>query len=162
MEDRRGRDRPAREGVEKENSMDGQEFDEKGRPVESPICRACYGTGIIDTQSVLRPSVSCICVNGKEGVSMSHHHDVCDVCGFVTCRCESKEKEDLVSYPKHYTFGKYEVIDVIDDWRLGFYEGQVIKYVARAKHKKNELQDLKKAQWYLNRRIEQMQKEEKK
>jgi len=67
-------------------------------------------------------------------------------------------KEDMVNSPKHYTFGKIEVITVIDDWQLGFYEGQVIKYVGRAKHKGNELQDLKKAQWYLNRLIEQKEK----
>jgi hypothetical protein len=48
-------------------------------------------------------------------------------------------KKDLVNHPPHYTFGKFEVIDVIDDWQLGFYEGQVVKYVARAKHKRNEL-----------------------
>ena len=66
---------------------------------------------------------------------------------------KKKQKEDMVNSPKHYTFGKYEVIDIIDDWQLEFYEGQVIKYVARAKHKGNELQDLKKAQFYLNRLI---------
>lgn len=60
---------------------------------------------------------------------------------------------DMVNHPPHYTFGKIEVIDAIDDWRLGFYEGQVVKYVARAKYKGAELQDLKKAQWYLNRLI---------
>lgn len=69
------------------------------------------------------------------------------------------KKEDMVNHPKHYTFGTIEVITVIDDWKLGFYEGQVIKYVGRAKHKGNELEDLKKAQWYLNRKIEQLQKE---
>lgn len=60
---------------------------------------------------------------------------------------------DSVNHPAHYTQGKYEVIDVIDDWKLGFYEGQVIKYVARAKHKGEELEDLEKAQFYLNRYI---------
>jgi len=60
---------------------------------------------------------------------------------------------DQVNHPAHYTQGKIEVIEAIDDWNLGFYEGQVIKYVARAKHKSNELEDLKKAQWYLNRLI---------
>ncbi len=61
---------------------------------------------------------------------------------------------DPVNHPSHYTFGKIEVIEVIDDWRLGFYEGQVVKYIGRAKHKGSELEDLKKAQWYLNRLIE--------
>lgn len=70
---------------------------------------------------------------------------------------KKKQKEDMVNSPKHYTFGKYEVIDIIDDWQLEFYEGQVIKYVARAKHKGNELQDLKKAQFYLNRLIKKME-----
>jgi Protein of unknwon function (DUF3310). len=58
-----------------------------------------------------------------------------------------------VNHPSYYNLGKIEVIDFIDDQKLGFYEAQVIKYITRAKHKGNELQDLKKAQWYLNRYI---------
>jgi Protein of unknwon function (DUF3310) len=64
---------------------------------------------------------------------------------------------DVVNHPPHYTFGSIEVIDVIDDWSLDFYEAQVVKYVARAKHKGNQLQDLKKAQ-YLNRLITNIEK----
>lgn len=62
---------------------------------------------------------------------------------------------DEVDHPEHYTKGKIEVIDAIeglgltDDWYLG----NVIKYIARARHKGSELTDLKKAQWYLNRKI---------
>lgn len=63
------------------------------------------------------------------------------------------DKHESVNHPSHYNFGSIEVIDAIDDWHLGFYEGQVVKYVARAKHKHNELEDLKKARWYLDRRI---------
>jgi hypothetical protein len=59
-----------------------------------------------------------------------------------------------VDHPSHYNAGKIEVIEAIDDWQLGFYEGNVVKYVARAKHKGSELEDLKKAAWYLNRLIE--------
>jgi len=77
----------------------------------------------------------------------------------ISDELSKKQKEDMVNHPKHYTFGKIEVITVIDDWQLGFYEGQVIKYVGRAKHKGNELEDLKKSQWYLNRLIEQLEKE---
>lgn len=63
--------------------------------------------------------------------------------------------EDKVNHPKHYTFGKLEVIDVLEDWGLDkdFCLGNTIKYIARARHKGNELEDLKKAQWYLNRKI---------
>tara|TARA_Y100001970_G_scaffold91895_2_gene116031 strand:+ start:3291 stop:3560 length:270 start_codon:yes stop_codon:yes gene_type:complete len=59
----------------------------------------------------------------------------------------------LVEHPGHYNMGKIEVIDAIDDWELGFYEGNIIKYIARSKHKGNRAQDLQKARWYLDRLI---------
>jgi hypothetical protein len=65
-----------------------------------------------------------------------------------------------VDHPSHYTFGTIEVIQVIEDWKLDFHEGNVVKYVARSKHKGNRLEDLKKAQWYLNRLIDNLQKED--
>jgi Protein of unknwon function (DUF3310) len=65
--------------------------------------------------------------------------------------------DDMINHPPHYTFGKIEAIDAIEDWQLGFHEGNVVKYVARAKYKGTELDDLKKAAWYLNRRIEKME-----
>ena len=58
-----------------------------------------------------------------------------------------------VDHPPHYNVGKFEVIDVIEDWRLGFNLGNVVKYVARAEHKGNELEDLEKAAWYIQREI---------
>jgi hypothetical protein len=61
---------------------------------------------------------------------------------------------DAVSHPPHYNAGKIEVIDAIEDWELGFHLGNAVKYIARAKHKGTELQDLRKAAWYLNRFIE--------
>lgn len=60
---------------------------------------------------------------------------------------------DPVQKPKHYNFGQYEVIRVIEDWKLGYHLGNVVKYVARAPYKGEELQDLKKAVWYLQRKI---------
>ena len=65
---------------------------------------------------------------------------------------------DVVNHPSHYTFGTIEVIDVIEDWQLEFHVGNVIKYIARSKYKGRELEDLKKAQWYLNRKIVQLEK----
>lgn len=64
---------------------------------------------------------------------------------------------DPVNKPAHYNFGKYEVIDVIDDWKLGYHLGNVVKYVARAPYKGEEIQDLKKAIWYLQRKIDLLQ-----
>lgn len=69
------------------------------------------------------------------------------------------EKGDMVNHPKHYNVGKYEVIDVIEDWKLNFHIGNAVKYLARAGHKGDEIEDLKKAIWYINRRIENIKKE---
>jgi len=63
---------------------------------------------------------------------------------------------DAVNHPKHYNFGTIEVIDVIEDWGLGFQLGNAIKYIARAPHKGTELQDLEKAAWYLQRQISRL------
>ena len=58
-----------------------------------------------------------------------------------------------VDHPKHYNVGHIEVIDFIEDQDLNFNEGNVIKYLCRAKHKGKRLEDLEKALWYLNRII---------
>lgn len=63
-------------------------------------------------------------------------------------------KGDIVNSPKHYTQGKYEVIDVIEDWDLNFRLANAVKYIARHKHKGKPLEDLKKAAWYLQREID--------
>ena len=65
---------------------------------------------------------------------------------------------DNVNHPAHYNTGKIEVIDAIEDWQLGFHAGNIIKYVARAKHK-NGVEDLRKAAWYLNRLIDLEEKQ---
>ena len=62
---------------------------------------------------------------------------------------------DPVNHPSHYTDGKIEVIDFIEDKKLGFHLGNAVKYIARAgkKDPNKEVEDLKKAIWYINRRI---------
>jgi len=69
--------------------------------------------------------------------------------------------DDPVSHPSHYTSGKYEVIDVIFDWKLPYPLNTVVKYIARAGKKggpEKELEDLRKAQFYLNYYIAQLEK----
>lgn len=61
-----------------------------------------------------------------------------------------------MNHPKHYNVGKIEAIEVIEDWDLGFCLGNVVKYVSRAGHKGSELEDLRKANWYLLREIERV------
>ena len=58
---------------------------------------------------------------------------------------------------EHYKQHSIEAIDVIHDWDLGFELGNVIKYIARHKHKGSELSDLEKAQWYLQTYIKRLQ-----
>lgn len=69
---------------------------------------------------------------------------------------------DSVNHPSHYTDGKIEVMDFIEDKQLNFARGNVIKYVSRAgkKDPNKELEDLNKAMWYLKREIERLEKEE--
>ena len=62
-------------------------------------------------------------------------------------------KHDAVNHPSHYTRGKIEVIDFIEDQQLPYHLGNVIKYIARAGYKGDKLEDLKKARWYLDRYI---------
>lgn len=63
----------------------------------------------------------------------------------------AKKREEKVNHPNHYNTGKYEVIDVIEGWNLGFNLGNAIKYIGRCEHKSNKVEDLKKAVWYIER-----------
>lgn len=72
------------------------------------------------------------------------------------------EKEKLVNtdnvnvnHPNHYNSGKYEVIDVVEDWKMGFNLGNAIKYISRAGKKNPEkyVEDLEKALFYISREI---------
>jgi len=64
-----------------------------------------------------------------------------------------KHVDDKVNHPSHYTQGMIEVLDAIQDWKMNYIEGNIIKYVARYKFK-NGKEDLEKAQFYLNKLIE--------
>jgi len=68
---------------------------------------------------------------------------------------------DPINHPTHYTSGKIEVIDFIDDKGLGFCLGNAVKYIGRAgkKDPAKTIEDLQKAVWYINRHIENLQKE---
>ena len=69
-------------------------------------------------------------------------------------------KEDVINHPSHYTRGKIEVIDFIEDQQLPYHLGNVIKYIARAGYKGDKLEDLKKARWYLDRYINEVMQHE--
>lgn len=74
--------------------------------------------------------------------------------------------DDAVNHPQHYTQSGIECIDAIDSVTSGYerpghgyYAGQVLKYIWRAPFKGHYLQDLEKAQWYLNRLVKKVQDE---
>jgi hypothetical protein len=70
--------------------------------------------------------------------------------------------DNQVNNPRHYGGGDnpYEAIKVIEAWELDFHLGNVVKYISRAgkKDPDKELQDLQKAKWYLERKINQLNK----
>lgn len=103
----------------------------------------------------------------------------CSICGvkedperrLSTPMCSARAHEwvevqagakEAVRHPPHYGGGDnpYEVIKVIDAWGLDFCLGNTAKYIARAGKKTSdlELQDLKKAKWYLDHKIEMLEK----
>jgi peptidoglycan hydrolase CwlO-like protein len=67
-------------------------------------------------------------------------------------------KDDAVNHPSHYTDGNIEVINFIEDKKLDFHLGNAVKYISRAgkKDPTKELEDLQKAQWYLQRKIDSL------
>ena len=72
------------------------------------------------------------------------------------------ENKEMVKNPDHYggASNPYEAIKVIEHWNLDFHLGNTVKYISRAGKKESdkELQDLKKALWYLQHHIEQLEK----
>lgn len=72
----------------------------------------------------------------------------------------NEDNNDAVNHPSHYTSGKFETIDILKDKLSpeefkGFCKGNVLKYVIRSDHKhETPIEDLEKAQWYLNTLIE--------
>lgn len=65
--------------------------------------------------------------------------------------------QDNVNSPRHYFGEKYQCIDIIEDFKLDFCLGNAVKYVLRAGRKSESMEeDLKKAIWYLNRKLESL------
>lgn len=65
-------------------------------------------------------------------------------------------KTAAISHPSHYTHGKFECWDVVDDWGLDYYLGNVLKYICRAGRKGDAKVDLMKAREYLDRKISKL------
>ena len=95
------------------------------------------------------------CPSFKDGVTVG-----CKDCNAVNCPNYKRfDREDPVNRPAHYTDGKIEVIEYIEDKKLGFCLGNAIKYISRAgkKNPDKEVEALKKAIWYIDRRIKEIE-----
>lgn len=70
-------------------------------------------------------------------------------------------QNEMVNHPNHYggENNQYEAIKVIEAWDLDFHLGNTVKYISRSGKKEvnKELQDLKKALWYLERKIDNLE-----
>lgn len=88
-----------------------------------------------------------------------HHWDLkfddgsslCPDCREGVCQCEP----DMVNSPAHYGSGSIECIEYIEDFLtteeyIGYLRGNIAKYLHRFRYK-NGIEDLRKAEWYLNR-----------
>jgi len=112
-------------------------------------CEECY-LKLIGTRATKK---SCICDDPR-----FYQSENCEVHGEQYKRDLADAKKflshDAVNHPAHYTTGMIEVISFIEDKGLAYHLGNVVKYICRAPHKGTEEQDLRKAQWYLNRYID--------
>jgi hypothetical protein len=93
-------------------------------------------------------SISCV-YNVKSQALKAHGTEVAKTVRVL----QAISKPDNVNHPPHYKVGGIEVIDFIESKKFNYNLGNVIKYVSRADHKGNRLEDLKKARWYLDREI---------
>ena len=69
---------------------------------------------------------------------------------------------DAVNHPSHYTDGNIEVIEYIEDKKLGYCLGNAVKYISKAgkKDPAKDIEDLQKADWYIIRRIRELEQKE--
>jgi hypothetical protein len=75
----------------------------------------------------------------------------------------SKDSDKNVDHPNHYRPGTYEAINVINAWELNFSLGNAVKYICRAGRKdpNKEIEDLKKAIFYIQSEIDRIEADHK-
>ena len=88
----------------------------------------------------------------------THPQETCSNANFTETEKVKKVYKPNINHPDYYLgTRKFEPIDVILDWDLGFCLGNAIKYISRAgrKDKNKTVEDLQKAKWYIEREIQQ-------
>ena len=139
---------------DKFNRMSDTEFAKiLGRNISAAKCEfCCYNSEVCCGNCVdgIGEWLNTPCANEPENPPADKHVDLQRASGKVC---------DNVNHPAHYTFGNIEVIDFIEDKKLGFHLGNAVKYISRAGRKDpaRTVEDLRKAAWYLNRQIERLE-----
>ncbi len=90
--------------------------------------------------------------------------DVCGVDANKGTKAPVHTDNDVVNHPQHYCRGGIETVDIIKakmpiTWFWGYLMGNILKYVTRANYKGSQTEDLKKAAWYLDRLITELEKD---
>ena len=106
-----------------------------------------------EMQNVKTPKAKPLTGKFKRIALFSSNESVLDTIN-PECVKPEEPKSDPVNHPAHYKVGGIETIDFIEAKALGYHLGNAVKYITRADHKGNRLQDLQKAKWYIDRAIE--------
>lgn len=111
------------------------------------------------TEGLLYTSESDDCITDNQGNKYHYWKYNCIKEYFEKVYTLSNEQKEMVNHPSHYKNNKYECIDVMLDIFgkekvLAFCELNVFKYLWRANNKGTDIQDKKKAEWYINKYIE--------
>lgn len=117
------------------------------------MCRNCY-YHVGEKVNHITPCMKC----GKELFENDTYTS--DSLGNLCWECNpinTPSTKETVNHPSHYNQGKIEVIDFIEDQGLGFHDGNALKYICRHRHKGKPIEDIKKAMWYLERLLKELE-----
>lgn len=135
--------------------------EEKRRYVGS-YCKAhdCNNSCVLFNTFIGKDVMCCLCIGTASEGELDKAIDYIE--GRISRVSEIEPANDPVNRPSHYTDGKIEVIEFIEDKNLGFCLGNAVKYIARAgkKDPTAEAIDIRKAIWYLKRYLKELGYEE--
>ncbi len=119
-----------------------------------------HGKALIDTMEKFKGKV--VTISDITSASGEEYHIEEDgrVYFWTAEMFEPVAENDPVNHPSHYTDGRIEVIDFIQDKKLNFCRGNIVKYVSRAGKKGDrakELEDLRKARQYCDFEIKALE-----
>lgn len=113
-------------------------------------------------QTVLAKEVEIVNVEHEEVVEKDIVIDDDAISEDILQATEKSEEDNNINHPSHYLIGGIEVIDYIkskltvEEFR-GYLKGNIIKYTSRAGYKGNPIEDYKKASWYIDRLVAEME-----